>query len=31
VLFAERFANALAETVTDPYLRSLPRIGSVDQ
>ena len=31
VLFAERFANALAETVTDARLRTLPRIGSVDQ
>ncbi|MEU8692815.1 DUF4037 domain-containing protein [Streptomyces sp. NPDC048665] len=31
VLFAERFAAASAKTVTDPHLRSLPRIGSVDQ
>lgn len=31
VLFAERFANALVETVTDRQLRDLPRIGSVDQ
>lgn len=31
VLFAERFADALADTVTDPHLRGLPRIGSVDQ
>ncbi|WP_042450849.1 DUF4037 domain-containing protein [Streptacidiphilus jiangxiensis] len=31
VLFAERFANATAETVTDPQLRTLPRIGNVDQ
>jgi hypothetical protein len=31
VLFAERFADALAATVTDPDLRSLPRVGSVDQ
>lgn len=31
VLFAERFANALAETITDPQVRVLPRIGSVDQ
>ncbi|MEY9874730.1 hypothetical protein ABH931_004230 [Streptacidiphilus sp. MAP12-33] len=31
VLFAERFANATAETVTDPHLRTLPRIGTVDQ
>lgn len=31
VLFAERFANALVETVTDRQLRELPRIGSVDQ
>jgi hypothetical protein len=31
VLFAERFADALAATVTDPDLGSLPRVGSVDQ
>lgn len=31
VLFAERFADALAATVTDPDLRSLPRVGGVDQ
>lgn len=31
VLFAERFANALAETLTDPQVRDLPRIGGVDQ
>ncbi|MGF1425632.1 DUF4037 domain-containing protein [Kitasatospora sp. LaBMicrA B282] len=31
VLFAERFANAVAETVTDARLRLLPRIGNVDQ
>lgn len=31
VLFAERFANATAETITDPQLRDLPRIGGVDQ
>jgi Domain of unknown function (DUF4037) len=31
VLFAERFAAALRETVTDPWLRSLPLTGSVDQ
>ncbi|MFD4024716.1 DUF4037 domain-containing protein [Streptomyces sp. NPDC058576] len=31
VLHAERFAHALARTVTDPDLRSLPLTGSVDQ
>ena len=31
VLFAERFANASAEAITDPQLRELPRIGGVDQ
>lgn len=31
VLFAERFATAAAAAVTDPQLRDLPRIGSVDQ
>ncbi|MFD5201438.1 DUF4037 domain-containing protein [Streptomyces sp. NPDC058375] len=31
VLHAERFAHALAGTVTDPGLRSLPLTGSVDQ
>ncbi|GAA3794207.1 DUF4037 domain-containing protein [Streptomyces phyllanthi] len=31
VLHAERFARALADTVTDPELRALPLTGSVDQ
>ncbi|MEV7783680.1 DUF4037 domain-containing protein [Kitasatospora sp. NPDC088351] len=31
VLHAERFAHALAETVTDPELRDRPLTGSVDQ
>lgn len=31
VLFAERFAEAMADTITDPALRSLPRVGGVDQ
>ncbi|WP_046500546.1 hypothetical protein [Streptomyces odonnellii] len=31
VLRADRFARALAETVTDPVLRDLPLSGSVDQ
>lgn len=31
VLHAERFARALAETVTDPELSSLPLTGSADQ
>ncbi|MFB7270907.1 DUF4037 domain-containing protein [Streptomyces sp. NPDC056244] len=31
VLRADRFARALAETVTDPVLRGLPLSGSVDQ
>ncbi|MPY62731.1 DUF4037 domain-containing protein [Streptomyces spongiae] len=31
VLQAERFAQALARTVTDPDLRTLPLVGSVDQ
>jgi hypothetical protein len=31
VLHAERFAHALARTVTDPDLRRLPLVGSVDQ
>ncbi|OEV30218.1 hypothetical protein AN219_12145 [Streptomyces nanshensis] len=31
VLHAERFAEALRDTVTDPELRSLPLSGSVDQ
>ncbi|MGW1023683.1 DUF4037 domain-containing protein [Streptomyces sp. NPDC002577] len=31
VLHAERFARALADTVTDPDLRSLPLTGAVDQ
>jgi hypothetical protein len=31
VLFAERFADATAATVTDPRLRALPRVGAVDQ
>ncbi|MFD6275105.1 DUF4037 domain-containing protein [Streptomyces sp. NPDC060209] len=31
VLHAERFAQALARTVSDPDLRALPLVGSVDQ
>jgi hypothetical protein len=31
VLHAERFAQVLAQTVTDPELRELPLVGSVDQ
>jgi hypothetical protein len=31
VLMADRFATATAATVTDPTLRALPLIGSVDQ
>ena len=31
VLMADRFAEACLETVTDPELRALPLIGSVDQ
>ncbi|MGP3970357.1 DUF4037 domain-containing protein [Streptomyces sp. 6N223] len=31
VLHAERFADALARTVTDPGLRELPLVGGVDQ
>lgn len=31
VLHAERFAQALARTITDPDLRTLPLTGSVDQ
>ncbi|MGW6601380.1 hypothetical protein [Streptomyces sp. NPDC055036] len=31
VLHAERFARALAATVTDPELRGRPLTGSVDQ
>ncbi|MEV5579382.1 DUF4037 domain-containing protein [Streptomyces parvus] len=31
VLHAERFAHALARTVTDPELRDLPLTGAVDQ
>ncbi|MFE9698407.1 DUF4037 domain-containing protein [Streptomyces sp. NPDC006270] len=31
VLHAERFAHALARTITDPQLRALPLTGSVDQ
>ncbi|MFJ8977207.1 DUF4037 domain-containing protein [Streptomyces sp. NPDC102282] len=31
VLHAERFAQALARTVTDPDLRELPLVGGVDQ
>jgi hypothetical protein len=31
VLRAERFAQALAETITDPDLRTLALVGSVDQ
>ncbi|MFI1224175.1 MULTISPECIES: DUF4037 domain-containing protein [unclassified Streptomyces] len=31
VLHAERFAHALARTITDPELRALPLTGSVDQ
>jgi hypothetical protein len=28
---AERFADASLEAVHDPWLRSLPRVGAVDQ
>ncbi|MBC9729980.1 DUF4037 domain-containing protein [Streptomyces sp. TRM68367] len=31
VLHAERFAHALAQSVTDPELRDLPLVGGVDQ
>jgi hypothetical protein len=31
VLMADRFADACLATVTDPALRGLPLIGSVDQ
>ena len=31
VLDAPRFATATIETVDDPFLRALPRIGSIDQ
>ncbi|MFC9066105.1 MULTISPECIES: DUF4037 domain-containing protein [Streptomyces] len=31
VLRADRFARALEETVTDPWLRALPPVGAVDQ
>lgn len=31
VLMAERFADATLDAVTDPWLRSLPPVGSVDQ
>jgi hypothetical protein len=31
VLGAGRFADACQEAVTDPWLRSLPLVGSVDQ
>jgi hypothetical protein len=31
VLMADRFADALLDTVTDPTLRALPLIGAVDQ
>ncbi|MER5772651.1 DUF4037 domain-containing protein [Streptomyces sp. NPDC001985] len=31
VLRADRFARALARTVTDPVLRALPPVGAVDQ
>jgi Domain of unknown function (DUF4037) len=31
VIEAPRFAAATIETVSDPFLRSLPRIGSIDQ
>ncbi|TDE09262.1 DUF4037 domain-containing protein [Jiangella asiatica] len=31
VLHAERFARALAQTITDPALRALPLSGAVDQ
>ncbi len=31
VIFADRFADATFDTVTDPELRQLPPIGSVDQ
>ena len=31
MIFAERFVAACLERVEDPWLRSLPLIGSVDQ
>lgn len=31
VLGAGRFADACLETVADPWLRSLPRVGAIDQ
>jgi hypothetical protein len=31
VIFAERFAAACMERVEDPWLRSLPPIGAIDQ
>lgn len=31
VLFAERFAAACQEAITDEWLRELPLVGSVDQ
>ncbi|MFI2318531.1 hypothetical protein [Streptomyces sp. CB00072] len=31
VLHAERFAQALARSITDPELRALPLTGNVDQ
>lgn len=31
VIMADRFADALAATVTDPLLSALPQIGSIDQ
>jgi hypothetical protein len=31
VIAAPRFADATIETVADPFLRSLPRLGSIDQ
>ena len=31
VIMADRVADALHDTVTDPWLRTLPRIGTVDQ
>ena len=31
VIGAPRFADATIETVADPFLRSLPRLGSIDQ
>ena len=31
MIAAPRFADATIDTVADPFLRSLPRLGSIDQ